>query len=379
MLIKKYLATNVRAAISQIKMELGPEALIISTKNLKKGKNGPYGILAGDMVEVMAAIETDTNQAQAPHQIFEEPSATGPSHDQKSFDGAADVSMEFLRNEIETLKNMIKKGFSKHSPNPLWSNVYHQIRYMGVEEDITAELLKTISHDNESIFSQGDISIRKYLKDLLNHLIHTSGPINVTSNTPKIVALVGPSGVGKTTTIAKLAGILALKRRKKVAFISLDTMRIGGVGQLTSYAKIMGLPITSARNTNDLKKHIESLMDKDCIFIDTAGYNHKNTEQLEKLKEFLTCVPGIEKHLVVSATTQSQDLLTITKNFQRLGIDRLLFTKLDEATQFGTIFNHMIYTNLALSYLSAGQHVPDDLEVATPQRLSELIINGKLT
>ncbi|MGA1868998.1 MAG: flagellar biosynthesis protein FlhF [bacterium] len=382
MQIKKYLATNVRDALSQIKLELGPEALIISTKNLKKGKNDPYGILSTDMVEVMAAVETDTHHAQKP--IFEKPStpqafAAAQSSTQvftQPHTPRSDLSLEFIQTEITALKKMIEKGFSQHQSQPLWSNIYHQIRYMGVEEDITAALLKTISEDDSSIFTEGELSIKNYLKELLHHLINTSGPINLNGNSPKIVALVGPSGAGKTTTIAKLAGILALKKRKKIALISLDTGRIGGTEQLASYAKIMGIPMNTARTHNELMRHIDSFKNTHCVFIDTAGYNHKDTIQMEKLKKFLSSTLYIEKHLVVSATTHSKELLTITKNFQLIGIDRLLFTKLDEATQFGTIFNHMIYTNLSLSYFTAGQHVPDDLEVATPQRLSELIINS---
>ena len=368
MQIKKYLASNMTEALDQVKRELGPEALIISTKNLKKGNYTDQGTLQNDMVEIMAAIDTEQQQ----NQTFKSPQPSKSNYDQ------FDLPLEFIRNEIGSLKSIIEKGFAQQKNQPEISSIYQQIRYLGVEEDIAGELIKTISQNNTSIFKSGHLSIEKYLQNLFSHLIKTSGPIDLSEKLPQIVAMVGPTGTGKTTTIAKLAGAFTLNEKRNVGLISLDTQKVAGVEQLKCYAKIMGLPVMIANTKNQIKNHLKDLKKMDCIFIDTGGYNPKDTKRMERLSDLLDIIPDLEKHLVVSATTQGKDLLNITKNFQKLNINKLLFTKLDETTQLGTIFNHMIYTNLSLSYLGTGQHIPDDLLVATPNLVSELIINGKL-
>jgi flagellar biosynthesis protein FlhF len=189
-----------------------------------------------------------------------------------------------------------------------------------------------------------------------------------------VVALVGPTGVGKTTTIAKIAAIEALSTKKKVGLVTIDTYRIGAVEQLKIYADILGLPFEVINSTDDIERCFDNLKDCDSIFVDTTGRSIKNIMQLSELKLYLDRIKPDTTYLVVSMTTKYHDLLQILKGFGTMDYNRLILTKLDETTTYGSILNVAYNTKAPISYMTTGQNVPDDLKEAAKDMLLELVI-----
>jgi len=216
--------------------------------------------------------------------------------------------------------------------------------------------------------------LRGLLAENLAGLIKCSGSLRMKKNGPRIMAIVGPTGVGKTTTIAKLAAMHALNRGSSVAMVTTDNFRVGAIEQLKTYAKIMDIPLEVVATSQELAKVLARHSDKDLILIDTAGRSHKDSERLEELRGYLQCHPGIETYLCMSATTRARELDEIVATFGVLPITRFLFTKLDESESFGCLVNTHLKHKLPISYLTTGQKVPEDIEVATSRKLAALVV-----
>ena len=216
--------------------------------------------------------------------------------------------------------------------------------------------------------------LRGLLAEALAGLVKCAGSLRMKKSGPRIIAIVGPTGVGKTTTIAKLAAMHALSRNASVAMVTMDNFRVGAVEQLKTYAKIMDLPLEVAANAQELAKVLALHSDKDLILIDTAGRSPKDAERLDELKGYLECQPGIETYLCMSATTRARELDEIIATFGVLPITRFLFTKLDESESYGCIVNMHLKHKLPLSYFTTGQKVPEDIEVATARKLAALVV-----
>lgn len=216
--------------------------------------------------------------------------------------------------------------------------------------------------------------LRSLMAETLAGMVKCSGSLRIKKNGPRIMAVVGPTGVGKTTTIAKLAAMYALNRKVSVAMITTDNFRVGAVEQLKTYAKIMDLPIEVAGSSQELAKALAKHADKDLILIDTAGRSPKDSERLEEMKTYLECQPGIDIYLCLSATTRAREIDEIIATFGTLPITRLLFTKLDESKSFGCIVDTYLKHKMPLSYFSTGQKVPEDIEVATARKLASMVV-----
>jgi flagellar biosynthesis protein FlhF len=216
--------------------------------------------------------------------------------------------------------------------------------------------------------------LRGLLAETLTGLVRCAGSLRMKKSGPRIMALVGPTGVGKTTTIAKLAAMHALNRRLSVALITTDNFRVGAVEQLKTYAKIMDLPLEVVASAQELSAALEKHKEKDLILIDTAGRSPKDEERIEELKAYLECESGIEAYLCLAATTRPRELDEIVATFGQLPVSRFLFTKLDESESFGCIVDMHLKHKLPLSYFTTGQKVPEDIEVATARKLASLVV-----
>lgn len=214
----------------------------------------------------------------------------------------------------------------------------------------------------------------KALSEYLHGALKTGTGIGLKDGRPKIVALIGTTGVGKTTTIAKIAAQFVLEKGVSVALITADTYRISAVEQLRTYSDIIGLPLEIVYSPAELKTALRKHRDKKLILIDTAGRSQNNEHQMQELKDFLAEEAAIEKHLVMSATTKERDAEKILEAFSACRPDRLLFTKTDETDSVGVIVNLLFERRLALSYLTNGQSVPDDIEPARPEILAKLLL-----
>ncbi len=212
------------------------------------------------------------------------------------------------------------------------------------------------------------------LRDLIARRIGCSGPIQLTPGTLKAVALIGPTGVGKTTTIAKLAAHFALVEKKRVALLTMDTYRIAAVEQLKIYSQILDIPVGVAYSQAEVAPVVAQYADYDLLLIDTAGRSQKNIMQVGELK-FLLDTVGCETHLVLSAQTKERDMIEAAQRFAAARVDSIIFSKLDETDSYGTLLNVADRTGIPLSYLTMGQKVPEDLEPAEGGKLASLLVD----
>jgi flagellar biosynthesis protein FlhF len=222
---------------------------------------------------------------------------------------------------------------------------------------------------------------RRTRTTLLQSVVHvaermiTSPPSEDGTPVKRVIVFLGPTGVGKTTSIAKLAAKLALQQHKKVVLMTLDGYRIGAVEQLRTYAGLMGIPFRFVSNVADLPKALKEHGQRDYVLIDTAGRCPRDLETMRELAEFLKTANHVERHLVLSATTKASDLKDIVDRFEICSPDHLLFTKLDETTSLGPILNELVRSRKALSYYSDGQRVPEDLHAVPKEQIVNMVLN----
>jgi len=381
MQIRRFEARDMTEALRLIKQELGPEAIVLSVRDLKK-EDGFLGFLRKQGVEVTAATDTPyprTNQNNFPKKEsrFQDyqpiQSISKGSEDTKSL-------LNSLEEEIRGLKKMIepltRKNRIPQTSSPGLLTLHQQMSAQGVEEAVAFELIGKVNRIARSKKIPGNGELKSCLTHILEKLVITAGPIKFEPGIQKIVAFVGPTGVGKTTTIAKLAAEQVLRKRRRVALITLDTYRIAAIEQLKVYAEIIGIPIEVALTAGELENHLKKLSDKDFILIDTAGRSQRNEYQINELKSFFDRISPLETHLVLSSTTKEEDLTDIFEKFKKISVHRLIFTKLDESTTYGVILNQLLRTQKPLSYFTNGQKVPDDIEIATPEKVADLIVNS---
>ncbi|MDE6701617.1 MAG: 50S ribosome-binding GTPase, partial [Acetatifactor sp.] len=197
---------------------------------------------------------------------------------------------------------------------------------------------------------------------------------------PRVVFFIGPTGVGKTTTIAKLASNFAVEEKKKTALLTADTYRIAAAEQLRTYAQILEVPFRVIYSLEEFQTAVEAFKEYDYIFVDTAGHSHQNAEQLEQMKSYLEVLGDkvqTQVFLVLSATTKYRDLLKIADNYKEIADYQLIFTKLDETTTMGNLLNLKIHADTPIAYITCGQNVPNDIEKFNPQKTVKQLLGGK--
>ena len=207
-----------------------------------------------------------------------------------------------------------------------------------------------------------------------------AAPIEPAQQNPKVVFFIGPTGVGKTTTIAKIASKFSVEEKKKVALLTADTYRIAAAEQLRTYANILEVPFRVIYSVDEMESALRDFVNFDYILVDTAGHSHQNVTQKENMNAFIHSLDGkVEKevHLVLSATTKYRDLLSIADTYTDMTSYKIIFTKLDETTTLGNLLNLKLYTGASMSYVTCGQNVPDDIEVFNPQKTVKNLLGGK--
>jgi flagellar biosynthesis protein FlhF len=357
MIIKRYIVDNMNEAMVKIRYELGSDAVIVSQRKLPV--KGIKGLFKPRKLEVTAA--SDDRKVKKTEAV--------PAEDNTS-----------MHSELSELKSMLKEFISSRengtdtsasSKRPTKNSVKQHM----IERDIPPEILDKLCQEisNES----GDKKITaKYLEKELysafESMIHVSK-----GDKGRIQALVGPTGVGKTTTIAKLASINKLYNNKKVGLITLDTYRIGAVDQLKSYAEILDVPFGVVLSLKDIPSVKESMADCDIIFIDTTGRNSKNIMQLSELKRYLQEFQVDITHLVLSMTTKHNDLKQIIKNYRLLDFNSMILTKNDETTLYGSLATAIYYGKTPIAYITTGQSVPEDIEEAEAEKILHSIMGAE--
>jgi flagellar biosynthesis protein FlhF len=386
MMEKKFTAKSIQAAISKVKADLGPDAMIISTRRILGNLRNPYG---QDQFEVTAA----SHQASQVHQTQTIPQNENNTAAQKLDQGLTSYSftndapsddnqtMLHLRSELVAIKDMLcLMGESSGMPDivqmhPECLNWYVKIIRSGFPEKKARQVIQeAVGCDEGDEIPRAEVLSQKVAKALTAG-IRVLDPYSRINGEKIIAAYVGPTGVGKTTTIAKLAAILSLSQQKKVGLISIDGFRVGAVEQLKTYAAIMGLPCIPAFNREDLLMAINKLRNKEVILIDTAGHSHLDHRRMQALEELLTEDLQIFKHLVLSAGMNHLDIHEVTKCFAVFKPQTYVLTKLDETKHCGRILSQTQDMRLPLSFMTNGQRVPEDILPATKRHILQYILN----
>jgi flagellar biosynthesis protein FlhF len=380
-------ANNIQDAMLQVKIEMGKDAVILHTRRFKEG--GFLGLFSKEFVEVTAAIDDDyptpkkepNNQVVWP-KVIEEKKDTKEVEEQEAFPEIKNTVLANGTSELEDMKKLmqdmmeqIENASLNIGLNKVGEHFYQCLLKNEVEEKLAKRLTKRCL-DNIPASKFDDIDyIKTQFHDTICRIFKKPKPIVLPKKRKQqVFALVGPTGVGKTTTIAKLAANFTINNQKNIALVTSDTYRIAAVEQLKTVGEIIGVPVEVVFTPQSMKNSIISHADKDLIFIDTAGRSHKNPLHMNELKGFLDAAEPDEIFLVLSATTKYKDMLEIVENYEKINFNRIIFTKLDETSTYGPIFSIIQKSKKYLSYFTTGQSVPDDIEIADQNKIAQLIL-----
>jgi len=347
MQVKKFRAKTIRDATAKVKKALGSSAMIISTNKLTQSG-------AGNLFEIAAVP------------------AGGDSFNENS-DPFGQVKSELMSiKEMICLLNQSGGVLEKLITNPALLNLYAKLITNGVSDYNARLFLERAGAFNGHTGRVDDIKQRAVNE--IAKVIKTKDPFDVADKKQKIAAFIGTTGVGKTTTIAKLAAQLMFKAHKKVGLISIDTYRIGAMEQLRTYANILGVPCLQAFKKKDLFFALKKLKDRDVVLIDTAGQSQYDRARIEELTRMMPDDLAIDSHLLLSVATTESEMNKTAVNFSPLKFKSYIFTKVDEAERIGSTINQIIKFNLPVSYITTGQNVPDDIEQADRGRIVNLLL-----
>lgn len=359
--IRKYQAKTITDALAMVRADLGRDAVIVQTRKVNRRVLGVWG---REMVEVWASDNPELESLRRPQPTPTPTVTPNPSREMQP------ARIEQLESEIQNLKAMIaqlaRQGVAvvPDTADDRWLSL---LKDAEVEEAIAHEVLQSAA---------GGVASESTLQSLIADRLATAGPIELAEGQPRTVMLVGPTGVGKTTTIAKLAAQYALLQRRRVGLITIDTYRIAAVEQLRTYSQIIDVPIRVVYSSAELPTAVREFANLDIVFVDTAGRSQRNTMQIGELKACTERLKECEVHLVLSATTKTHDLYDIIERFSVMPLHRVIWTKLDESTRFGNVLNVAAKHPLPISYVTTGQRVPEDVEVAEANRLASLVVGG---
>lgn len=358
MRIKTYEASTMQDALHQIKEELGPSALILNTRYITKGTKW-FGLFPGQrLIEVVAGLASSKIKPTTTAEVEEVNAPVSEDVDGRNVEA---VSLQSIRNALDgVFRRQVEIGINKELAQRL---VY-------ILDDIFSQLLSQQKQLSES-------DIRSEFKQRLSQVIQFSDGLDFNQEEQQIIALVGPTGVGKTTTVAKLAAISSIMNHKSVGLISIDAYRIAAYDQLKTYAEIIGLPVELALSPQGARTAIDGYADKDIIIVDSVGRSPNHEIHMAELHGYMKAIQPTEVHLTTTASIKFDDYVRIVDRYRTLEVNRLIFTKLDETTSLDTLVNGAYYTRFPLSYLGVGQTVPDDLEVADIDKVSDFLLPDK--
>jgi flagellar biosynthesis protein FlhF len=383
--LKTYQAQTMAEALANVRRDLGKDAVILHTRTFKKG--GFLGFRGKSIVEITASSGVNVLHPSQKRSILK--SQTAPPISQPYMPVAPQKTQtasnsEDIRKELTMVKQMVQEILQQNRrteapavPQELFS-AYLSLINQEVAKEVALDIVHRIKSSLTPEQMSDETIVRTALAQAIEKLMPPAEPIILEkTGKSKIIALVGPTGVGKTTTIAKLAANFKLRQNKSVGLITIDTYRIAAVDQLRTYANIINVPLKVVLTPDELKSAIASYQDMDLVLIDTAGRSQNDDLKLRELKTFLAAAKPDETHLVLSTTSSQVNMSATLKRFSNLNIDHVIFTKLDEAVGLGMLLNIMKKLDRAVSYITTGQNVPDDIEPGTSEKLARLLVENQ--
>ena len=381
MQVKRYEVASMNEAMTKIKNDLGPDAVILSAKKIGSGRKEGF--------EVMAARDENT---LLPHHL---PTGKEEGSMVRKTDHPEDV-LAFFRDELKEIRESIKALHQQNSlnlelaemketmnsffdmlgmrkgkaPQDLNRRMYLHLLGNGFSQAGSCRIVEAM---NQTASLPAQLSEAEALKMMENHVMKSLPVASQAGHEKRIKMFIGPTGVGKTTTLAKLAARYSMMKKLNVGLISTDNIRIAATEQLETYAKIMGLRMEKASTRETFEKALRTLADKDIILVDTPGRARPDDGYLNKLEQTLPH-QAIEKNLLINATGSEDHLENIISGYKRFRIDNLIVTKIDESKRFGRLYDIIANTNKPVTYLTCGQNVPQDIEEVTPARIANLML-----
>jgi flagellar biosynthesis protein FlhF len=369
---KTYRAKTMQEALTRVRRDLGGDAVILAAREVRRRRL--FGLGARALVEVTATDTMPPEVMVTGRPGAKSATASRPASASSALQSRFGEQLSRLHAMVETLS---RQGRIDHLlpdlPAPLVPT-YSQLIEADVPEVLTRRLVRHIAETLEPDQFDHPESIRDALCEAVEQCIPVAPPIQAIAGTRRVVALVGPTGVGKTTTVAKLAANFKLAHGARVGLVTVDTYRIAAVEQLKTYAEIIDLPLAVVNDPVEMPRVLDEMGAVDLVFIDTAGRSPRDEVKIRELAEFLLQARPDEVHLVLSAVAGQRSLRAAVERFAMVQVDRLILTKLDEADSLGGLLAVLGLSNRPVSYLTTGQAVPDDIEPADPKRLARLIL-----
>ncbi len=411
--IRTFCAPTMHEALDLVRRHLGPDAAILHTRELRVRRLfGLFGARRQIEVTASAGVNVPSRFAQA-EPPFDGPSADGcwptPQPRRQTSPNAATARTETatpppapargsgagctpcpeaffpqqVQDQLADLHTMVKR-LCRSAPNHAMPDLpeglfrlFTDLLELEFSEEAARELVETVRCETAGGEQQDPVLLKAHVARLLEQQIRVSGPVALSPGRCRLAALVGPTGVGKTTTIAKLAANYRLREKRRVGLITVDTYRIAAVEQLRTYADIIDLPMEVVSTLREMRRAVREMRELDLVLIDTAGRSPRDEIKLQELRAFLQEAQADEVHLVLSSVASERALLQTAERFAAVGTTALILTKLDEASALGHILPVLRRSGLKLSYLTNGQNVPDDIEVADTARLARMILEAR--
>lgn len=417
MIIKKFIGKTESEAVEVAKKELGDNVVIMNVRQVKP--KGLFAIFKAKQTEVTVALEEEPTGTLKKQLVPDRDASVAMSS--QSMKAQTDIVTEESKNGIVSGQSSIEKKLD--SLQTLLESQLKQSENAEkpVEKELRTEVTEKQDAPDMQVEKSADGEQEKFIRLLYNTMIENevaekyvnqiledvdknrkpnmpfdyllaniyqkiilkfgkSEGILPADKGPRVVLFIGPTGVGKTTTIAKIASDFSMEQKKKVALLTADTYRIAATEQLRTYAQILEVPFRVVYTAEETKEAVESFNDYDYIFVDTAGHSHRNEEMLARMKENLDMVGEVAQmqvFLVLSATTKYKDLLKIVDNYKQITDYQLIFTKLDETTTVGNLLNVKLHADTPIAYITCGQNVPQDIEQFNPQKTVKQLLGGK--
>jgi flagellar biosynthesis protein FlhF len=366
MQIKKFVAATLREAIAEMKKEFGENAIVLGTKVIEDYSKG----IGQKLFEITASLD---DEVDFPEVKKETPKTKSFETEMRKLTekiyGVSNTTEVVQNRDVKTLK-------SKPELNKVQiESIKNLLSDKDVSEKNINKVIKIISQYSPFVNEENE---EDYIISSLSSLIPTSDFQLQKNGGQKVISLVGPTGVGKTTCIAKLAIISKILHNLNIGLISIDTYRLGALDQLKIFSEISNIDFLVAYEPKDIVKFMKKFKDKDIVFIDTVGRSQNNTKLLKTINEFLKVTKIDETYLVLNSTSDYKIMLDVAKKFKVLNYNGLVFSKLDEAVTFGNILNLVDEIKIPIKYLTNGQVIPDDIIAADSEFIANMVYTGKI-